>query len=469
LTVHEARPQALGEGAARAAPTAPHATPRQAPSRRNGPERFWAKWPVRVALALSLVISTLAHCSLVPFEMPRGFEIKEVEGEAAIPVDLFRQEDTPPLPPPAPPESRPDDTKPDDTKAKEGTARATRVDAGPPRDAGGRDASAVDGSGDAAPDGEALGLALDGALAVTDASGPPRDPEAIVGAIGAIQADVVLVMLVVNAEVIRTNVAGARMGYLLRGIPQWDEFMSGTDIDPVRDTDWVIISGPSLVNTARDVVLIHYSVPDAVVERAIHIVSRRYDRGGPIDAGVRGVKASLAHADRAERVLLRAQPHLVAVVPPGIADKVARQLVTGRVQARLEPDEALYLRLVNPHHPFPEIPEAITELRMRVVARADQGADVFVDGDTKDPDTATRAAAELARVVRSHNDALTSILTHGLFDHTEVGADGNRVTLHLTATLDHVETLMTLVGGFLGVQAGGSTAQPATSRSGSSP
>jgi hypothetical protein len=459
--VDEARPKALGEGAALAAPTAPHATPRRKRGRRNGPERFWSRWPVRVALSLSLVISAAAHCSLVPFEMPRGFEVHDVEGEAAIPVDLLSQEEIQPAPAPSVMESRPDEPK-----AKEPAAAAIHVDAGPRRDAGATDAAALDAArdapGDAEPDGPE---AFDGALALAEASAAPHDPQAIVGAVGAIQADVILVMLVVNTEVIRTNVAGARMGYLLRGIPQWDEFMSGTDIDPVRDTDWVIISGPSLINTGRDVVLVHYSVPDAVVDRAINIVVRRYDRGGPIDAGVRGVKASLAHADRAERVLLRAQPHLLAVVPPGIASKVARQLVTGRVQARLEPGQALYLRLVNPHHPFPEIPDSITELRMRVIAREDQGADVFTEGDTKDADTATRASEAMARVVRRHNDAFTSLLTHGLFDHTEVGAEGSVVKLHLTATLDQIQTLMTLVGGFLGVQSAGPPAPPSSSTS----
>jgi hypothetical protein len=102
---------------------------------------------------------------------------------------------------------------------------------------------------------------------------------------GPVQADVVLVMLLVNAEVIRKNPVGAGLGPFLREIPPWDEFMSGTDIDPVRDTDWFIISGPSLVHTERDVVLIHYSAPDTVVDGALDSVrrkrrSRRSDRLG---------------------------------------------------------------------------------------------------------------------------------------------------------------------------------------------
>ena len=133
---------------------------------------------------------------------------------------------------------------------------------------------------------------LDGAVASVDDSGAPgtgqgpRDPQAILGAAGDIQADKVLVMVVINAEVIRQNPEGAKMGFLLRGIPQWDEFMHGTDIDPVRDTDWVMISGPSLVNTSRDVVLIHYSARDAKVERAMEQVAHNYAKGGGYDAGV---------------------------------------------------------------------------------------------------------------------------------------------------------------------------------------
>ena len=450
---------ALGAGAAQAAPTAPHATPRGQGGRRTGPERFWARWPVRIALCACFVVSGVAHCSVVPFEVPHGFEMKDVEGEAAIPVDVLDPDDTPP---PPLPESHPAD----DEKGKEpGATLAVRKDAGAAPDAE-ADASR-DAAADAAADAGADGGGLDGAVVLADAGSPasgPRDPQAIVGAAGAVQADVVLVMLVVNAEVIRANPVGARMGFLLRGIPQWEDFMSGTDIDPVRDTDWVMISGPSLVSTARDVVLIHYSAPDTVVDRAVDVVSHKYNLGGPVDAGVPGVRATLAHADRAERVLLRPQSHVLAVVPPSVAQKVARQLVTSRVPAHIRPGEAVYLRLVNPHHPMPEVPEVVTELRLRVVPRADEGADVFIDGDTKDADTASQAANELRRVVRRHNDTFTALLTHGLLDGVEVTSEGSMVKTHLMVTREQIETLVTLVGDFLGVSARGTVAPSAPPR-----
>ncbi|MGH7270950.1 MAG: hypothetical protein ACREJ3_11020 [Polyangiaceae bacterium] len=414
----------------------------------------------RVAFALCLLISAAAHFALAPIDLPHGFQVKDTEGVAAIPVDLLGSAEPSP---PNPPEDKAGESR--DRPRPAPAARRAARDAVAPRDASAAEAS-IDASGRSL--GDASGVAAmdagvpEPARADAGEGAEPRDPQGIVGAAGAIQADVIYVMLVINAEVIRQNPVGAGLGYLLRGIPQWDEFMSGTNIDPLRDTDWVIVSGPSLVNTAHDVILIHYSAPDAVVDHAVSIVSRKYDRGGPYDAGVPGVKASLAHADGAERVLLRPQPHVLAVVPSSVAEKVARQLVSSRLPAHVRPGEAVYLRLVDPHHPMPEVPAAITELRLRALPRADGGADVFVDSDTKDAAAARQAAGELRALVRRHNDPLTSMVTHGLLDHVDVTTDGPRVLLHMLVTRDQIETIAALVGAFLGVEPPEAPGQPAT-------
>jgi hypothetical protein len=382
-------------------------------------------------------------------------ELRDVEGEAAIPIDLLEQ-DPPSEAPPAEAARAPNlRGPPDDETAQALSALArARPDAGarPEHDAGEgavRDATDVE----TAVTNDAASGAADAARALEDDAAPaaPLDPHAVTGAVAAIQPSVINVVLVINAEVIRKHPVGATMGYLLRGIPQWDDFMSGTAIDPVQDTDWFMVSGPSLVNTERDVVLIHYSAPDAAIDRAVAIISHKYRRGGPFDAGVPSVKAVIAHADRAERVILRPGPHILAVVAPADAPKVARQLAGARVKAPILPGEAVYMRLVHPHRPLPELPDSITELRLRVVPRSDAGADVFIEGDTSDPSTAGSAADAVARIVRRHNDMITSLLTHGLLDHVQVSADGNLVKVHLTATRDHIETLVALVASLLGV------------------
>lgn len=445
----------LGEGAAQEAPTAPHATPRRDRGPRTGPERFWAHWPVRVALGASLVVSGLAHCAAFPFELPHGFEVNDVEGEAAIPIDVLQGVDEPAPPPPPAPTSDPE------TKAEEQLdklAEAARQAAKRAlHDAGAPDAS-PDAPPDAAPvDAGADGSWLDGAVASLDDAGPPgggqgpRDPEAILGAAGDIQADKVLVMLVVNAEVIRQNPEGARMGFLLRGIKQWNDFMSGTDIDPLRDADWLMISGPSLVNTSRDVVLIHYSAPDAKIERAMDQVARNYTKGGPYDAGVPGTKAVTSYADDAERVVMRPRPHVLAVVPPSVAQKVAHQLAHASVPAHIRKGEAMYLRVWDPHHPMPEIPQTITEARMRIVPREDDGADIFIEGDTKDASSAAQAAEDVKGIVARHDDMLTSLVTHGLLDHVEVTSEGPMVKAHVVASREQIAAIVNFVATILNV------------------
>ena len=418
---------------------------------------------------------------MVPFGVPTGFEIRDVEGDAVIPIDVLADDKPSQASVAAPiPESEP--AQPE-SHEESNAVEPQRTLVPRSHDAGVADAAdaATDARADAPsdssddgwrpiplqprPSSEAQGE-LDGSIASADHGGDAgpganRDPEALLGS-ESIRADVNLVTLLVNGEVIRRHPVGARLGYLLHGIPQWDEFMSGTDIDPVRDIDWVLISGPALNDTTRDSVLIRYSAPDAVVDRAVRTVSGKYDRGGPFDAGVRGVKAMLIHADRAERVIFRPQPHFLEVVPPKFAQKNARALVGAHLPEHFHPGEAVYLRMVNPHHPLPEIPESITEMQLRVVPRSDDGADVYAEGTTSDAASAASAADVLARVIRRHNVALVSLVTHGLFDHVDVEAQDTKVKVHLTATRDQIETAAMLVGDFLGVQAGSPTSSSGT-------
>jgi hypothetical protein len=394
----------------------------------------------------------LVHGPVLPIDVPHGLDIQDVDSDDIIPVDLLAPEEAPPAPPdvPAVTEREPEPAAP----------AATHAQASSHPDAGVVDA-ASDGSSDAEPDGPRDAAPfpvdaadLDGAAPALDGGHggdvpDGGDPESLVRAtLDAPPA----VELTVNAEAIRAHPVGAHLGYLLRGIPQWDEFMSGTDIDPVRDTDWVVVSGGSLRNTANDSVIIHYSAPDRVVDQAIRIVTRKYDRGGPFDAGVPGVKASLAHADRAERVFVRARPNLVAIVPPAKAHQSALMLRSARVEAHLRPGEAVRLRIIEPRHVLPDLPAAITVVRLRVLSAPEGGAEVLVEGDTKDAEVAAATAVELRHFVRRHDDMLVSMLTHGLLDDVEVSSEGATVKARILATRDQIETIAALVGNFLGVQ-----------------
>jgi hypothetical protein len=208
---------------------------------------------------------------------------------------------------------------------------------------------------------------------------------------------------------------------------------------------------------------VHFSTSDAVVDKAVRLVMHKYPRGGTFDAGVPGARAVLAYADRSERVILRPASHVLIVVPPKDAAKVARQVMGARIQPNAHPGDAVYWKFMHPHQMLHELPDSISEMRLRVVPRADGSADVLAEGDTPDADAAQSASADVARFARRHNDALTSLLTHGLFDRVQVTTEGNLVKAHLTASLDQIATVVSLVAGFLGVR------EPSEASSGGAP
>jgi len=429
----------------------------------------------------SILASLGIHYALTPWSLlpQKEFEIKDTAGDLAIPVDLLQGDEALPIPPPPEREAptapaSPPGEKADKTATPDSGAPPAHRDAGPPHkkpDAG-PDGGAS--SGDAGPpvkmrDGGA-GVAADAAIAQAgQVSGAARDAVGMIGAAGGAQAGPQNVIVTINMAVIRTHPVGARMGPLLSALPQWDDFLAGTGVDPVRDTDWVSINGPSLIHSDRDVILVHYSAADSVVDHALDVVGHKSGNGGPYDAGVPRVKAILGHADRADRIFMRPQPHVLAVVPVYYAQTAARMLARASIpRAPKRPSEALRLTLIHPHGPMPAIPESVTELRLWIVPRnADGGADVWGEGDTADSTASRAAVATLTRVLSEQNSMLLRLATHGLLDSVELAAEGPTVHLHAPVSREQLEVLLAFAAGRLGVDiapADGGAAAPPGSR-----
>ncbi|WP_394820561.1 hypothetical protein [Pendulispora albinea] len=480
-------PSEVQAGAAEGAPTAPHATLRQArqrPSKKpTGPERFWDPKRIRYGFGLAFVVSVGLHFALGPWSLlpEQKLDFVDVEGELSIPIDVMEDE-APPEPPPPEPPSPPPAESPGSTATPAPKPKGpdrTRDAGAPEEDAstdGGTDVAASPGEDASAKvamlDAGAPSLA-DAAVAARDDAGAPasksHDPAALVGSASDMQAGPPLVRLLVNMEEIRKNPVGAQAGPLLSAIPQWDEFMAGTQIDPVRDADWIYITGPSLLHTERDVILVHYSASDKIVDRAIDVVSKKYASGGAFDAGVPGVKASLGHADRAQRVFLRPQTRVLAVVPPDFAHAAAKTLSKTKVGVHSRPGEAMRLTLATPHRPMPFIPESVSEMRMWIVPREGGGADVYAEGDTPDPAAASAAADALRKVVRQQNSIAVRLVTQNLLGTVDITSQGSLVKLHGPVTQDQLDAVLGLVAGQLGVtlpsSGGGSGSPSSTPRS----
>jgi hypothetical protein len=470
-------------GAADLAPTAPHATAPAEPDRRSGPARFWSKRRIRVALGFGWAISLVFHWILAPWRLfpdRSGLEVKDVEGELTIPVDLLGEEPPPEEKPQPAEQTTTPDNDPDGVKAKAdaSTPPKPKPDASAPDAAalaaldaslaldqreGGLKPSANDG-GAPSDAGEGDASSEGGLLAQGDASAPagssgPRDPGAMIGMPGLISAGTVNVTLLVNIAVIRQNPVGARMGPLLYGIPQWNDFMKGSQatVDPIRDTDWILIYGPSLIHTDRDAVFVHYSVSDAVVDHAVDSIAKRYDKGGAFDAGVPGVKASLGHADNAERVFIRGQPHLLVIVPKDKAKDFALLAKRATIQPKVRPGEALRLTVKDPWKqisiPGLKFSNSLNELRLWIVPRAsDGGADVYIEGDCTDEGAAADAADVLSDLLKRQNSLMVRAATRGLLNNVTVTAEGSHIKSHVSASQEQLEALLQGVGAYLGVQ-----------------
>jgi hypothetical protein len=468
-------------GAGEVAPTAPHATPPAAPDAATGPSRFWSTRRIRVALAVASAVSLAVHGYVAPWRLfpeRSGIEVKDADGELTIPIDLLGEE-APPDEKPKAPETTPPEDDPNGPKAK--------PDAGPkpkPKpDAGAADAEALATDAAVAPialDGGAVATASDGGalsdggesdaagegglVASGDSGAPPgaqgpRDPGSMIGLAGLISAGTINVTLLVNIAVIRTNPVGARMGPLLFGIPQWNDFMKGSQatVDPIKDTDWILVYGPSLIHTDRDAVIVHYSAPDAVVDQAVESIAKRYDKGGAFDAGVPGVKASLGHADNAERVFMRVQPHVLTIVPKDKATDFAKVLKRAPIAPRVRQGEALRLTVKDPWKqisiPNLKFSQSLKELRLWIVPRAsDGGADVYVEGDCTDEESANDSADALTDLLRRQNTLAIRLATRGLLNNAKVTADGTHIKTQLSVSQEQLEGLLQGVGAYLGVQ-----------------
>lgn len=457
------RERALGEGAAEFAPTAPHATPppKGAAARRSKVGRIYR--PLGVVTALALTASLGVHGAAVVKAVgpPPEIEFKDVDDELTIPIDMF--EDSPPPPPAPAPEPAP--------AGAPGEGPGT-IDAGakPARDAGApspHDAGA-DAEADAAPPPKRpvhdagseiplsdLDAGAEGDAGTGDAGGGglgPRDPSSMVGLSGLVNTGPQNVILLVNMAAIRKHPASTQLGRVFAAIPQWESFIRGHEsmVDPVRDTDWIMIYGPSLIHTEKDAVLVRYSLSDALVDKALDVMAT----GGAYDTGVKGVKASMGHADNADRVFMRAGSKLLAVVPPDKAKDFARVLSRNSAKPRINPSEAMRLVVRNPHRqisiPGLKFPTDLEELRIWIVPNDDGSATVFAEGTVTSADGCPEVAAFMNQVFTRVNTGLVQMFTNNLLGGANVTCDGNVPKAQVVAPQRTIEKLITVSLTFLG-------------------
>jgi hypothetical protein len=260
-----------------------------------------------------------------------------------------------------------------------------------------------------------------------------------------------LVEIRVNIAVVRQNPVGARLGPVLLGIPQWADFLGGTDVDPVKDLEWIWIFGPSLIHTEKDAAVLRYNMTDDRAARNIAILSKHDVGGGKFDAGVPGVRAWRGRADNAWRVFMLPRAHIAAMVPPDFAKVAATAFSRVELRTPTGPNEAVRVMVKNPSHPMPFLPTSLTELRFWVAPREGGGAEAYVEADAPDPKAAELAARQIRQFVQEENSIGVRIVTRGILNGFEVTSEQKTVKAHAPVSQEQIEAIYDLVSAYLGV------------------
>ncbi len=231
-----------------------------------------------------------------------------------------------------------------------------------------------------------------------------------------------------------------------------DEFIAGTNVDAVRDTDWVFISGPSLIRTDRDAIFVHYSTTDAKVDHAIDIVAHKYDRGGYFDAGVPGVKGDDgSRRSRATRLLATANASARRRSAGLRAHRGDDALEGENFAAHSGPAKRCGSRSKIRRTRCRSCRRRWKELRLWITPRRRWRRGCDRRSGLHDAAAAIQAAEDMKKLIRQQNSLGVRMLTNGLLNGFDVAVDGSTVRGRLPASKEQLQTLLGLVASQLGV------------------
>jgi hypothetical protein len=251
--------------------------------------------------------------------------------------------------------------------------------------------------------------------------------------------------ILVHTSVLRGHAVGAHVGPVFGMWLGWRSTLRALARDPVAELDWLDVVGPS--DPAGERMLAR--VADGPAEAAIvgRLVALQARSAEPAASHIDGhMPAAAARLDGVLRVVFRPQPHFVAATAAAGGPALSRLLARARMQApTMDPLEAIRIDRLRPHDAVRVVPASIRRIRARVMALANGDAEGNADGDCDSAEEATRAATELRDTVARQNFPLVRMLTHGLLDGIAVSADGPLVRIHLRATRDQLEAVLSIV------------------------
>lgn len=447
------------------------------------------------AFALCLGLALLLHAPFIPNNLlawvgllDTRVEFGDLDGEAVIPIDLELElgesapapvtEPAPPeptgaaaplaVPEPPPPKPKPK-PKPEvgdagieagaDAGVEAGVDAGVDADDDPYADdvpdAGlVADASAVahaaeDGGVEAGLDADAGSDA--GAARSTGGIAELKDPASAAGDASKVAGKNPNVQVLIASERLRKHDLGSTFGKLLTSLPEWATFFDGTGIDPVRDLDHVLLTGPQFRDFRKVVAVMDYNVSSKKIRDAMSVVVER-SAGSWVEPSPFPAAKITPAFDRGERILAHVpERRLLVLLPDDAKDQLSKlKSMKGFAKSPV----GILVSLVTPARAFRglpfTLPQSLKVLRLSVTPKPEGAAELTLELLDGSPEEAREHAPELTRAIDSIRVLDLGLFKKTFIDHVELVADGAMIrgTLMITPRqlrflLDEVEHLVT--------------------------
>lgn len=414
--------------------------------RGSGDTPFLGRDAGRRALVIFLCVAVLLHAPLVPtrlFDWLRvmlhagDMEMVDQPGETIVPIDFDLVPDAPAAPAPPPEPAAP----PPALAAPPAAPTTTGGDLPKPPDK-------------PAPEPPDAGAPV--ASADPDAGAPKKpsvkDPLAAAGAVGKLASTDPNVQVLIASDRIRKHPLGAAFGKLLTTIPEWKSFFEGTDLDPIRDVDHVLIAGPQFRDSSKVVAVMDYNVPEPRVKQAIDVIVQRSDPAGSWleDSPV---PAATARADGGDRIFAMVPgKRLLVVMPADAKEQLGKLKSAGNFNKSSA--VGIAVAMVTPGRAFKglpvKVPESLKWLRLAVIPQADGGADVTLELMDESGASASEHMAEMTRTIEAVRTLSIPLLgTVELFGAVDASTEDALIRLRTKVTESQLRRIMTHVEGEL--------------------
>jgi len=264
----------------------------------------------------------------------------------------------------------------------------------------------------------------------SDAGAVTRDPTAVAGAPSSLVGKDPNVKILIAGDRLRKYELGGMFGEVLSAIPQWQQFIGTSGIDPVKDINHMLIGGPQLRDSRKVVVVLDLAVTDQKARQTIDGIIKRSKPPGKW-VGETPVPHAIAQADRGERIFAMVPgKHMVVVMPADAKDKLATVKSIKPFDKSSKVGIAIYM--VTPANAFRglpfQIPNTLKWMRVNVIPTEDSGVDVVLEAEDKDASLAREHAFALENIIESVRKVdVPFIGTYEVLGKTKFVTDGSLI------------------------------------------